>query len=759
MRQEQFIRPEPVKLNLGPLGFHKYASYFLAILLASISLLTACTRPPEAQFTVSAATGKAPFTMRFTNISENADAFQWDFGDGMTSAEQEPSHTYIKAGVFVVKLTAIMEDEEVPETSTFTQSITVEPGPLAKVVVQTADVTLTPTDTQSFAAKALDQFDNEIEGLTFNWSVGDGGTIDITGVFTAGTKAGTYDGAVSVVVTQDAVTKTATAAVIVQPGPLQDVKVEPAMAVVEVNNEQQFVPTALDQFNNSIPGLTYSFRSDQQAGQVDREGRFTAGTKVGTYEGAVTVEVRQSTVTTSATARITVEPGPIHHVLLMPGAPTVGVTQEQVFTAKALDQYDNEIYGLDFAWSASDESGTIDQAGVFTAGARAGTYEAAVTVSASQNSRAREVSIPATIEPGPLSSVLVEPSEISLDIGAAHPLTFRTFDEFGNEIPGAIASWSITPSVGTIDADGVLTAGTTAGTYEDVVSVEITQGIFTKIASADVTINPGPLHEVLITPSRVKAVPGQQQQFQANALDDFGNEIRGLRFSWDTGGAGTIDARGLFTAGPVPGRYLKDINATAVENGKEVLGAASVDIVFSGIGTATIDGRISPEEWDNATRLDFTANVPQGGTSPATLFVMNDNTNLYLAVRVARTLLDRTDLGFAFDQDLDGQRDAGFLLNNPNDFYDHFDGLLDADLGGTNDGLGMVTNDGTYTMYELSYPLDSADDENDFSLVAGDSIRFKIGLLRMIGPSGEFPQDYGDTRFPSLGFMEIVIAR
>jgi len=123
--------------------------------------------------------------------------------------------------------------------------------------------------------------------------------------------------------------------------------------------------------------------------------------------------------------------------------------------------------------------------------------------------------------------------------------------------------------------------------------------------------------------------------------------------------------------------------------------AKSVDILFSGFGTATIDGRISSEEWDNAARLDFTANVPQGGTAPATLFVMNDSTNLYLAVKVARTRLGLTGLGFAFDQDLDGQRDAGFLLNSPNDFHDHFGIRLDVALGGTNDGLGMVTNDGT----------------------------------------------------------------
>src|SRR3990172_2087064 len=56
-------------------------------------------------------------------------------------------------------------------------------------------------------------------------------------------------------------------------------------------------------------------------------------------------------------------------------------------------------------------------------------------------------------------------------------------------------------------------------------------------------------------------------------------------------------------------------------------------------GIATIDGVMSPGEWDNAAKIDFQANVPAedgGGTTPATLYVMNDGINLYLAVKISR---------------------------------------------------------------------------------------------------------------------------
>jgi PKD repeat protein len=43
----------------------------------------------------------------FTNCSQHADLFHWDFGDLMTSTEQNPGHIYTKTGEFNVQLIAI----------------------------------------------------------------------------------------------------------------------------------------------------------------------------------------------------------------------------------------------------------------------------------------------------------------------------------------------------------------------------------------------------------------------------------------------------------------------------------------------------------------------------------------------------------------------------------------------------------------------------------------------------------------------------
>jgi PKD repeat protein len=63
------------------------------------------TPPPNASFTADPISGVAPLTVRFTDTStENPSAWLWDFGDGVTSTEQNPVHTYALPGNHTVTL-------------------------------------------------------------------------------------------------------------------------------------------------------------------------------------------------------------------------------------------------------------------------------------------------------------------------------------------------------------------------------------------------------------------------------------------------------------------------------------------------------------------------------------------------------------------------------------------------------------------------------------------------------------------------------
>jgi PGF-pre-PGF domain-containing protein len=59
---------------------------------------------PIANFSINITQGYAPFSVQFTDLSHNFTSRKWDFGDGTTSTEQNPTHTYSVEGTYKVKL-------------------------------------------------------------------------------------------------------------------------------------------------------------------------------------------------------------------------------------------------------------------------------------------------------------------------------------------------------------------------------------------------------------------------------------------------------------------------------------------------------------------------------------------------------------------------------------------------------------------------------------------------------------------------------
>ena len=75
---------------------------------AATTIVKDITQTPVAAFTtdpVIPAKLAYPVTIRFTSKSRNADSFLWDFGDGTSSLEENPQHTYTGTGNYDVKLT------------------------------------------------------------------------------------------------------------------------------------------------------------------------------------------------------------------------------------------------------------------------------------------------------------------------------------------------------------------------------------------------------------------------------------------------------------------------------------------------------------------------------------------------------------------------------------------------------------------------------------------------------------------------------
>ena len=93
--------------------FKRLTPFFLVTLI----LMAGCQKDPynfddlsptvKSFFTTSETNFDMDTEIKFTNASENADSYSWDFGDGTKSTEKDPAKTYTTAGTFTVTLKAI----------------------------------------------------------------------------------------------------------------------------------------------------------------------------------------------------------------------------------------------------------------------------------------------------------------------------------------------------------------------------------------------------------------------------------------------------------------------------------------------------------------------------------------------------------------------------------------------------------------------------------------------------------------------------
>ncbi len=84
---------------------------------------------PVADFSSNVTIGTVPLSVQFTDLSENATDWTWDFGDGTNSTEQNPMHTYTSAGSYTVNLTVSNADGSDSEVKTGYIKVTVSsPG-------------------------------------------------------------------------------------------------------------------------------------------------------------------------------------------------------------------------------------------------------------------------------------------------------------------------------------------------------------------------------------------------------------------------------------------------------------------------------------------------------------------------------------------------------------------------------------------------------------------------------------------------------
>jgi PKD repeat protein len=467
--------------------------WYLLVLIGVALFASACAASPNSEFTQSSDGGEAPLEVQFSPVSQAENvSYHWEFGDGGTSDQPTPAHSYVDAGQFTVRLTASKGES----SSTFEKEVTVSPGEAGWVKVEPSILVLQSGDRVQLNPSAFDEFGNPVPGATFIWNANaSAGTILDDGTFIAGPTIGHFDHAATVEFERSGKSvSTAIAADIVH-GPLDSVVISPPTINLRANDRVNLAVLPRDRQGHVLPEFDVEW--DVVRDDVDQlltGGEFRAGTLPTQAEQELAIaRVTVDGVTRETVLTGSISPGILDRVDLAPGTPTGSVDVPMALTAVGYDRFGNMMNLDSVEWELLSESyGSVTGDGVFTPSSESVAVETALIHLTGQNDRVEaDADIWIKILPGVATAISLEPVSDSIPVGAGNPLTAVVTDKYGNEIENTELVWSST-GAGQVTDDGTFIAGFVTGEFPGAVTVTLPAGASGNTdalsASADITI-------------------------------------------------------------------------------------------------------------------------------------------------------------------------------------------------------------------------------------------------------------------------------
>ena len=380
---------------------------------------------------------------------------------------------------------------------TATSTLTVNAAALSSITIAPTSTTIVANTSQAYTATSFDTFGNTIGDAT-------GSTVfTITGASSSCTLAvctSTLSGAHTVTGTNTG--HTATATLTVNAAALDHLVLAPASSSIVAGNTQTYTATGFDVYNNSLGLVTgatvFTVPSGSCTGAV-----CTPSTTVGTYT------VTGTDATKTGTASLTVTVGALSSITLSPASSTITAGTSQTYVANGFDVYSNSLGVVTGATTFSVPSGSCTLA-VCTPSTTVSTY----TVTGNDAGHTATSSL--TVSAAALSSITIAPASATITANGSQVYSANGFDQYGNAlgvVTGA-TTFSITPN-------GSCTTSSCTTTASGAHTVTGTDASHT--ANATLTVNPGALATITISPASSSITAGTSQTYTAASFDSFGN--------------------------------------------------------------------------------------------------------------------------------------------------------------------------------------------------------------------------------------------
>ena len=262
-----------------------------------------------------------------------------------------------------VMITATVGEVSDSAMLTVTEPLPPPPPVVATVMVSPMEASIEEGQMQQFEAMAATADGLVVPGVEFTWMSSDDG---VAMVDQSGLAMGISAGEVTITATTDGISGHAMLTVTEPPPPppmAASVSITPPTASIEEGDSQQFIAIATTEDGMLIPNAPISWESsDESVATIS-----STGLSTGVAAGEVTITATTDGISGMAMLTVTEPPPVLARIDVSPSMVSIEEGGTLQFTAIALTSDNQEIPGVNFAWSSSNTNvATVDASGLAT---------------------------------------------------------------------------------------------------------------------------------------------------------------------------------------------------------------------------------------------------------------------------------------------------------------------------------------------------------------------------------------------------------